>query len=337
MDELKQAYRQAFDPLGPSPEVRARILHMREQPAGRRRYVRRLSGVLAAAVLALALLGCAVAGTVYGDSIQGWFEHYWQAVNGRPMSQGQAALLDHLSQDIGLSRTVDGVTVTVDSAAVGDDVFFLLLRVEGLEFSKRFAYRFEELELAVQPDPVGRGDLGGYGFQYQGMDGDGAALMLMDMSFASASGFVADSGPLEVKLTMEDLVQTGANTQKTLAAGRWEFSFSLDRSQIQPPRMIGEAEVFVSERGSGARRPVLVTDLELSSTGLRFRYRPEGDDFDEHPRAVLTDGTEVGVGGGYGAVMEDGETLSYSYQWAVPLDLEEVVAIQLGATAIPVQ
>ena len=84
-------------------------------------FVRRLSAVGAAAVLLLFLLGCAVVGTVYGQSIQSWFAHYWQAVNHREMSQGQAALIDHLTQDINQSQTVDGVTVTVDSATVGDD------------------------------------------------------------------------------------------------------------------------------------------------------------------------------------------------------------------------
>ena len=46
------------------------------------------------------------------------------------MSSGQAALIDHLSQEIGVSQSIGDVTMTVDSATVGDDGFYLLFRME---------------------------------------------------------------------------------------------------------------------------------------------------------------------------------------------------------------
>lgn len=66
----------------------------------------------------------------------------------------QVAVMDHLSQEIGLSQTVGGVQVTVDSATVGDDTFFVLLRLEGLNFSNSASYGFDEISMTVQPDPL---------------------------------------------------------------------------------------------------------------------------------------------------------------------------------------
>lgn len=77
---------------------------------------RRLSIAMIAAILALLLIGA-----------------------------GVAAIIDHLSQEIELSQTTGNVTVTVDSATIGYDNFFLLLRVDGPEFSGRHGYSFENV------------------------------------------------------------------------------------------------------------------------------------------------------------------------------------------------
>ena len=99
---------------------------------------RRFPAALIAAVLAMFLMGAGVAAIIYGDSIQNWFSHYWEIITGQQMSDEQATTIDHLSQEIGLSQTVGDVTVTVDSATVGYDNFFLLLRVNGIEFSSKY-------------------------------------------------------------------------------------------------------------------------------------------------------------------------------------------------------
>ena len=115
---------------------------------------RRWPVALIAAILCLFLMGAGVVAVIYGDSIQNWFGHYFELVTGQNMSEGQTALIDHLSQDISQSKTVGETTVTVDSVTVGDDSFYLLLRVEGVELSNRHSYSFDGVTLEVSPDPM---------------------------------------------------------------------------------------------------------------------------------------------------------------------------------------
>lgn len=337
MDDLRERYRSAFSNLGPSQATREYVSNLRsEAHTMKKHYVRRLSGAMAAAIVMLALLGCAVVGTVYGGSIQDWFAHRWETVSGQPMSDGQAAVIDHLSQDIGLSQTVDGVTVTVDSATVGDDTFFLLLRVEGKRFSKRYNYAFHEMSMTFSPDPVSEGGgLGGFGFQYQGLDGDGSLLMMMDMTYAAAEGFVPDTSPLNVELTLTDLTQ-GSGQGNVLSEGVWSFAFTLDRNQIPEPIRIGDTDASLYDFDKEKNISVPVCHLEVTNTGVRFQLPSlPGHSAGLRPTVILKDGTEVHHSGGAGTAMENCETLSYSFHWSVPVDLNEIAAIRIGDTEIP--
>jgi len=178
---------------------------------------RRLSIVLIAAILSLFLLGAGVVAAIYGDSIQSWFGHLWEEITGQEMSNEQAALIDHLSQEIGVSQTVGETTVTVDSATVGDDCFFILLRAEGLNLSTRDTYRFDEIDLLVSPDPVGQDEgLEHFGFQHLWIDGDGAALFMLDHGYVSEASFAWNDQPLEVELTLKDLIQSPAAGDDTI-------------------------------------------------------------------------------------------------------------------------
>lgn len=228
---------------------------------------RRITAALTAAIVALFLLGCAVVAAVYGDSIQNWFGHQWKAITGQPMSDGQTAVIEHLSQEIGASQTVGDVTVTVDSATVGDGTFYLLLRVEGLQLSDKYNYAFDEIMMEIAPDPlVDGGGLGGYGFQYQGIDGNGAALMLMDYNYAGMDGYVEDIRPLEVDLTLKNLVRN-ANThkEKALAEGEWNYTFILDRTQLPEAISLPDTETMVMDLDKREEVPIVITNIVLGS------------------------------------------------------------------------
>lgn len=80
MDE-RRVYERAFNGVEAPARLKEQIMRMGEENSRPPHFVRRLSTVAATAVLLLFLLGCAVVGTVYGQSIQSWFAHYWQAVN----------------------------------------------------------------------------------------------------------------------------------------------------------------------------------------------------------------------------------------------------------------
>lgn len=299
---------------------------------------RRVLAVVLAAVLALFLMGAGVATGIFGNSIQDWFDYYWNAITGQSMDKSQSAVIDNLSQEIGLSQTVGDITVTVDSATVGDDNFFLLLKVEGMRFSKRYGYTFGQNHMTVSPDPLeGGGGLGGYGLEYHGLDGDGAIVLMMDYEYAAMTGYVEDISPLEVTLELKDLFRDGSK-RKLLAEGEWYFTFTLDRSDLPEPVRLPDSEVMGMELEQNTRVPLLLTDIELTNTGMRFCYDCQGGTLALSPDffVVLKNGLKVECTGGTGTLLDGGPLLFCSYQWMFPVDLEDVAAIQIGSTQIPV-
>lgn len=301
---------------------------------------RRLSTALIAAILALLLMGAGVAAVIYGDSIQNWFSHYWEIITGQQMSSEQAVTIDHLSQEIGSSRTVGDVTVTVDSATVGYDNFFLLLRVNGIEFSSEYGYGFEQVIMDVKPDPVNESNgIGSYGFQYYGADGDGSLLLLLDYSYTSGIGNMRDMRPIDITLTLENLLQNpNVDREKLIATGKWNFEFSLDRSVAMEVIQLPDTVIMVMDYDRQDSVPVTITDVELTSTGLSFGYDYAGGtlSIEDSINVILNSGKSIADGGGSGTLLEDGKTLNCSYQWPVPINLNEVAAIQIGSTEIAV-
>lgn len=328
MDELKLTYEKAFSGVGPSPETREKILGLGAHRR-KRRYVRRLSGALAAAVLMAALLGCGVVATIYGDSIQNWFSHYWEAITGQPMSESQTAIIDHLSQKIGLSQTVDGVTVTVDSATMGEDSFYLLVRAEGVKFSRRYGYGFDMFNIELTSES--NRNLASYGFEYHGLDGDGAVLLMFEVNCGSGTA------PLGVELRLRDLRERPRSDSRLLASGPWEFSFTLDRSQPIESVDLPDTTVYMREWDGLEDISVLLTNIRVSSTGMYFQYDAEQARFhtDFFPELILKNGAAVHAGSGHGTPMGDGGTMQHSWTWAFPVDLNEADYICIGRTEIP--
>lgn len=308
--------------------------------ASHAKHLRRIPIALVAAILALFLMGAGVVAIIYGDSIQNWFSHYWEAITGQKMSDEHIATIDHLSQDIGLSQTIGEVTVTVDSATIGYDNFFLLLRVDGIEFSDRYGYNFEEIVMDVKPDPVCESNgIGGYGFQYHGIDGDGSILLLLDYSYTSGIGNTRDTRPIDIVLTVENLLQNPhVNEEKTIATGAWNFEFSLDRNKEMEIVYLPDTEVMAMDLDKQELVPVAITNIALTSTGLSFQFDyNEGTlAIESHVDVILANGEMIMAGGGSGTPLEDGRTLNNSYQWLLPVNLNEIVAVQIGETQIPI-
>ncbi len=299
---------------------------------------RHLPVALIAAILALFLMGAGVVAIIYGDSIQSWFGHYFELVTGQEMSEEQTALIDHLSQDISQSQTVGEATVTVDSVTVGDDSFYLLLRVEGVELSKRHHYSFDGVTLEVSPDPMeGVGGIGSHGIQYQGMDGDGSALLLMDYSYATQEDFELDTTPLEVHLILEDFMRSPqSDNRKMVTEGIWEFNFTIDRSQPPATISLPDTEVMAMNLELREEAPVVLKNIELTNTGIRFQYDYQEGTYslEAHLKIVLKNGAIIGYSDGSGTPLGDGTTLNCSYHWMIPVNLDEVQAVRIGGVDI---
>ncbi len=355
--------------------------------ANHAKHLRRIPIALAAAILALFLMGAGVVAIIYGDSIQNWFSHYWEAITGQEMSDEHITTIDHLSQEIDVSQTIGNATVTVDSATVGDDNFFLLLRIEGLQFSNKQSYGFENINMNVKPDPLeGNDGIGSCGFQYHGLDGNGAALFLLDYNYASGSGYEKDTSPLDIALSLKNLIENAytdkeelliegewifnfsynyasgsgyekdtspldialslknlienayTDKEELLIEGEWIFNFSLDRSTLPDVINLPDTEVMAMDLERQELVPVTITNIELTSTGLRFRYDYADGTLSIESRisVVLDNGVTIRDSGGAGTPLDDGKTLNCSHQWLVPINLDKVSSVHIGETAIPI-
>ncbi len=85
--------------------------------------------------------------------------------------------------------------------------------------------------------------------------------------------------------------------------------------------------------------PVIVTNIELTNTGLRLQYTHEEGTLslsNQEIRVVLENGKIIGNSGGIGSPIEDNLAMKFSYQWLVPVNLNEVAAILIGKTEVNV-
>ena len=306
---------------------------------------RRFGIVLIAAILALFMLGAGVA-TIWGSDIQSWFARYWETITGQPMSDGHSALIDRLSQEINQSQTVGNVTVTVDSATIGESNFFILLRIEGLEFSKKHRYGFEEEQVILAPESIADNmTSASFSYNYWGLAPDGAAILLIHYSYAT-SGPIPETPPsLRLTLSMENLVQDPRTTNKhlLLAEGLWSFTFTLDRNTLETI-MLPDTQVrgIDYSKPVGQRdTPVMLTNMALTGADLTFRYVRQGgnvvaDIALRQVRIILKNGQEIYAHNGAKTIM-DGDQWHCVYFWEIPVDLNEVAAVRIGDVVIPVE
>lgn len=299
---------------------------------------KRMVALILAAALALFLVSCGVAAVVYGDSIQSWFRFYWHRITGQDMETEQTAIIDHLSQEIGISATDGEITLTVDSAAISEDVFYLLIRAEGVPFSPGKDYEFRERNLEIHPDPMEEsGGMGSYGIRYLGVDGDGSALFLLDHQCSPYSGFESGTEDYAIRLGLTDLTARNRSNTHVIAEGEWCFQFTLDRSAAPESIRLPDAVVPGIDLNTGETIELLLTDIVLTNTGIRFTHLSNNGSIELHPdhhwiSPLLTNGKRIEDGTGSGVPIAGTNLLSYSWHWPIPVNLEDIVSVWFGDT-----
>ncbi len=361
---MRKLYRETFDEVRTSERRKEEILHMREQNHTRRRNLPAVG--LAAAVLAVILATSALAVAV-SPGLRSWFAQQWGERTGGEISENQALLIDSLTQQVGQSATDNGVTVTVDSITVGSDNLWVLLEAEGLDFDERKVYTFDGTSVEIAPDPA-KGEIGGasYSVGSIGVTESGAVRMLLDYSAIISSRNQLTDGGYTLELVFKDLsrVQSGASENEILCPGTWTFSIPLTVESVAQAITIDSAVVkgWVSEVADGGETvdsealegvtvepspaDFMLRDIQVTATGLSF-YTTYSD-YEAAERVqmtalshleaavILSDGTEVVSGSGGGSRTEDGGWYCTS-QWPAPIDVEDVVALRIGETEIPVK
>lgn len=296
-----------------------RAEYIAEAAPARRRPIRRWVIAAVAASLAVLLMGAAV---IFGGSVQDWMEHRWSMENTRPMSEGQAALVESMSQEIGLTQTIGDITVDVDSALFGDRGFRILVRVRGRQFTHGDGVCFDNWSMELNPDFTdGMGQ--GRGWHFAGFDGDGSWLLFFQCDWDQAK---RPAEPFTVRLSMTDLLRTGGAegvTEEVLQEGTWAFEFPLEVTGIPEPISLPDCSVVGHDPETGEKVELRLHNLMLCSTGISYEKSGTGD---FGVTVILTDGSSIT------ATMGMGDTR----WWDVPVDPSQVTALRLGATTISI-
>ena len=323
-------YRETFSRLHASPETRRNIMNLSEKHVRRFRPAR-----VAAVVAAAALLSITAMAAAFGGGILDWFGREWDSRTGRPLGESQAETIQRLTQPVGESVTDGGITVTVDSITVGTDSLWALLKVSGMTFSPEEKYGFGTVSVDLHPDPAAVG-VTTYTAQLVGVDQDGNLNLILKYFSTLPTDAQLSAGGCTLELTLTGLAEGtyGGEGADLAAEGTWRFSIPLTVESRSPVVTIPQAQLPAGQREAdgSVRGPVSLTDIQISATGIRF----SADAYVSDVSAVLKDGTEVRTSGGGGGQHRDG-TYTFSYTWAVPVDVEDIAALRFGETEVPVE
>lgn len=325
---MNRPYRELFDQVSASDALRREVQMMttREQTYKR---IRLTKTAVIAAVLALLLAGSAVAAQLF--QIRDWFAERWQEETGTMISVDQLGLIDRLTQEIGVSDTENGVTITVDSATQGERILWLLLRIDGDVPVPEEARFFSGVRMTFSPEIQTEGFA--YSFEDAAVREDGSLMVLL-RCVPPLTGSDTFLERREVTLTLENLNWDG----EPAAEGLWEMTFPLEAMEVPESLPLNES---ITVRGIS-----LVEGEPVTVEYDRVRITPT--EIWLHTKEAL--GEEVMVPGAWGLRMEDGSEIMHNggvtypgpgggmesvYYWRVPVDLAQVTALTFGEIEVP--
>lgn len=335
---MKEEYRQVFDQVHASERLREEVAQMTklERKNPKKRFPK---GILIAAAILAVLAGSAIATVGMPGTLQGWFARQWTEQNDTEMSAEQLAFIDHLTQQVGVQDTQNGVTVTLDSITAGDSSIWLLLKISGsYEEDEEHRYDFGMIDLTLDPDPNLIHDTpGGSGLQtlYSGTASDGVFTVLLQYTIDLAGKSTLLDEPRTAALVLEDLnrKEIGGDWEGTPAAeGTWTLAFSLTPGEERQVRTIPELEVPAQNRDSRQAGRTTIREVRISATEIQYVQTVEEQVWEpERAALVLRDGSVVEQSGGNCRFQDAAYTRwSSTYYWRVPVDLSQVTALRIG-------
>ena len=295
--------------------------------------------LLIAAVIAalLLLVGC---GYVVLSETQ-WLQSFFSHQKGQPLSQGQSAYIEENTQVIGQSVTVNGYSVTVESAIAEERVACIRLRLEGSGitdiYSGSFRPRpladgrgyeslfFEKGHTSAEESPYG---LGRWIFS---PDRNGISILIQLDQSADPNAPSFEAGvPYVLHLT--DLYVNGfGQSERILTEGVWDFEIVFDHLSTDSAELINSPITVTHENIS-----LCVNSLSLRTMGIDVRFDPGAYDYlgrncFEDSWVVLKDGTRVSA---YPQFYNPSGSAGLSLD--CPIDLEEVDYVELrDGTQLP--
>jgi len=332
-------YREIFEEISAPDSLRQRVKQIsaaERRETGRRRIPK---GALIAAVFAVVLTGSTLAAVGLPGSIPTWFAARWEEVSDEQMSEEQTMLIESLTQEVGVSDTSHGVTVTLDSVTVGDSTLWLLLRAEGdlsvPEEAELCHFGRAKAEFRFSPDR--EKTPGGYTVDYGFVEEteEGGLIFLMRQSFTLTGENSLTEG-YDGVLRLDDLMWNDS----TVVEGTWKLPFTI--SPVEREVLILESAVVPVVDREADRKELAVELKEIRVTSTDIRFVQEAETAELYPAfdgVVLEDGTEIGCAGGgsrWVGELYTGQWAS-NYYWSLPVETEQIAGLRFGDTLIPVE
>lgn len=324
---MKELYCETFDEVHASERLREEVRNMRVTEQNVRRL--RMPAALVAAIVLLVVLAGTVAAVTAGvpGTIREWFTREWTALSGEAMPQEQLSLIQELTQPVGISDTNSGVTVTLDSVTVGQNMLWVLLKVSGTyEAEEAWLYHFADAEMDLDLESSGASAPGIWSmdYAYQGLAEDGTLTMLARFCVDSGMGSLQEGG--QVTLRLNDLMCSDTVALR----GEWTIPFRLEPVEDQEILTLEELTVPAVDLDTGEQGMVTLHDVRISATELRFVRAAEDQRWRElFPTLVLEDGTQVCSTGGTSGFLDEAHTQWGSvFYWQLPVDMDHVTSIR---------
>ncbi len=290
----------------------------------------------ATALIAAALAGTLVMSVGAAVSGSGWFQTYFAKQSQQPLTPPQVAQVQASTQDLGQSLTLEGYTMTLESAIADPWNCYLKLTITGPQGTVMDNHQGYGMYNVPSPEdlyhvfaPVSGAEFSGVGvWENQPDDNpeDNQVSILYRYNLNRDSGVNFETDPLW-RLTVRNLTAWGDRVEEDRLLAQGDFCFDITFDKLSP----GE-KIFIYQplaytfRSMGGGAPVegAITSCVLRPMGgeLTISGCAEAVGFNKLP-VVMKDGTQVDLCSG---TWGNG---SYSYFLRAPIDLEEVDHILL--------
>ena len=248
-----------------------------------RRVISRGSAILIAAIIVLSLSVVAFA------AFTNWFDTFFSTQSETELSQGQLQFIEDKSVGIGQRVTVNGYTVTVDSALCDTQNLYLVIRIEGPTGA---VIDLDPSEGCLAFDSVNSESLGTYERTghlmncnttwYHLVDGDGkentATLLMRNQRVMSADSNQVYTDDEVWRFRFSNLfTRTGDyfENKTILAEGEWIFEFSLTEMSDNLEMISSPVACVALSGGEGkAKEPieVMVTSFVIHPLGATCEF-----------------------------------------------------------------
>ena len=341
----KNMYKETFQAIRPSEELKEKILTMENGTTGTKNgYVKRFSS-MAAAVIAIVLVVGAASFAAANYTVRNWLIKQWELYTGQSTSPGQEAEITRLSQQVDQSATSGDITVTVDSITVSGENYWILCKVSEGNFDHADYFFVPNVNFVNTDNP----DLylaAGCREHMAIVDDDGILYFtlqgsvevdMVDQRMDLSDGTWIMNINLGCMRT-EDFYQNGSWEFEDPVYS-WEFEVPISPVAEDPEQNVVLESVTVTARMrlTGEEKAVALEDIRITSTGMTYRIIGEGEEISiDCPVLILKDGTRI-EGNGMSLYGDTGQKeYRGSCQWIAPIDLKDVTAVCIGETEIAI-